>query len=265
MEATEFTIDAAFRHCLFALGLLLGWLVVLLPLAALAWFVGFRNGPPDMAALTPAAIAALAVLGIATVIASLSIAVNWHRRILEGLRPRFAQRWRVDAPVWRYLGGVLLILAVLGLYAAAGAAVMLAAVPALATSLGGAAKPLGIALAVLIGLSGLFTLCRLMSWIAGVAIGADDYSLATAWRATRGNRWAFVGFTFWLVFSLAVAGGLGAGAFFAQQSLPQPWVKPVAFAVMAVLAWLGVLALHAVPAALYRAFSALPEKHQSGG
>lgn len=254
MEATEFAIDAAFRHCIFALGLLLGWLLVLAPLAALVWFVAFRSGPPDVRALPPAAIAALAVLGVATVIASFSIAVNWNRRILAAERPRFWQRWRVDAPVWRYLAGVILILVVLGLYAGAGAAVMLAAVPKLAASLGAAAKPLGIVVTVLIGLSGLFTLLRLMSWLPGVALGARDYSLATAWRATRGNRRAFLGFTFWVLFSLAVAGGLGAGAFFAQQSLPQPWVKPAAFALMAVIGWLAVLMLHAVPAALHRAF-----------
>ena len=254
MEATEFAIDAAFRYCFFALGLLLGWLVVLVPLAALVWYVAFRSGPPDVRALPPAAIAAFAVLGVATVIASFSIAVNWNRRILAAERPRFWQRWRVDAPVWRYLGGVILILVVLGLYAGAGAAVMLAAVPKLAASLGAAAKPLGIVVTVLIGLSGLFTLLRLLSWLPGVALGARDYSLATAWRATGGNRRAFLGFTFWVLFSLAVAGGLGAGAFFAQQSLPQPWVKPAAFALMAVVGWLAVLMLHAVPAALHRAF-----------
>jgi len=254
MEATEFAIDAAFRHCFFALGLLVGWLVVLAPFAALVWFTGFRNGPPDFKALTPAAIAALALLALVTVIASFSIAVNWNRRILAGERPRFWQRWRVDAPVWRYLGGVILILVVLGLYAGAGAGVMLAAVPALAASLGAAAKPIGIVLTVLIGLSGLFSLYRLMSWLPGVVLRERGPSLATVWRATRGNRRAFLGFTFWLLFSLAIAAGLGAGAFFAQQALPQPWVKPAAFALMAVIGWLAVLMLHAVPAALHRAF-----------
>ena len=67
-------------------GLLLGWLVVLAPLAALVWFVAFRSGPPDFKALPPVSIAAFAVLGVATVIASFSIAVNWNRRILAAER-----------------------------------------------------------------------------------------------------------------------------------------------------------------------------------
>ena len=148
----------------------------------------------------------------------------------------------------------MLLLVVVAIYAGVGAAVMMAAVPALAAKLGAAAKPLGIAITVLVGLSGLFTFYRLASWLPGLATEADDYTLGTAWRRTKGNRFAFLAFTFWLLFSLAIAGGIGAGAFFAQQSLPQPWVKPVAFAVMGVCGWLALLFLHSLPAALHRAF-----------
>lgn len=255
LVATEFAIEMAFRHCFFALGLVLGWLVVLAPLAALAWFVAFRNGPPDLKALPPAALAALAVLGLATLVASFSIAVNWNRRILSGERPSTLQRWRLDRPVWRYLGAVVLILVVLGIYAGAGAGVMVAAVPALAGTLGGAAQPIGIGVTVLLGLSGLFTFYRLLSWLPSAALGDRAYSLRQAWRATRGNRLGFLAFTFWLVFSLACVGALGAGAFFAQQALPQPWLKPLAFGFIAVLAWFALLVVHSVPAALQRAFS----------
>lgn len=254
MGATEFAIEKAFRHCFFAFGLVIGWTIVLLPLLALAWFVAFRDGPPDVKALPPAAMGALGLLAVGVLLASFSMGVNWNRRILLDERPTLPGRWRLDGAVWRYVAGVLLLLVVVAIYAALGAAVMLAAVPALAASLGAAAKPLGVVVTVLIGLSGLFTFYRLMSWLPGLATGARDYALGTAWRATRANRFAFLGFTFWLLFSLAIAGGVGAGAFFAQQSLPQPWVKPAAFAVMGVVAWLSLLMLHSVPAALHRAF-----------
>jgi hypothetical protein len=254
MGATEFAIEKAFRHCFFALGLVAGWLILLLPLIALAWFAAFRDGPPDVHALPPAAMGALGLLGLGVLIACFSMGVNWNRRILLGERPTLWKRWRCDGAVWRYLAGVLLLLVVLAVYAGIGFAIMTAAVPALAASLGAAAKPLGIAVTVLIGLSGLFTLYRLTSWLPGLATGEDGYTLGTAWRVTRGNRTAFLGFTFWLLFSLAIAAGIGAGAFFAQQSLPQPWVKPAAFAVIGVIAWLAVLVLHSVPAALHRAF-----------
>jgi len=238
MEAVEFAIGKAFRHCLFALGLLIGWAVLLLPITAMAWFVAFRDGPPDFNALPPAALATLGALGIATLLASLSMGVNWNRRILLDERPRLQQRWRLDRAMWRYAAGVLLLLVVLAVYVAIGFALMTFAVPPLTSSLGAAAKPVGIIVTVLVGLSALFTLYRLMSWLPGLATGEEDRSLGTAWDATKRNRFAFLAFT----------------AFFAQQSLPQPSVKPLAFAFIAAVGWLAVLMVHAVPAALHRAF-----------
>lgn len=254
MEATEFAIEKAFRHFFFSLGLLIGWAILLLPLFALVWYVALREAMPDFRSLPPAAIGASAVLGLGVLLASLSIETNWNRRILLDQRPSLLGRWRLDGPVWRYAASVVLILVVLALYAAAGAAVMMFAVPRLAAQLGAAAQPLGIAVTALIGLSGLFTFYRLMSWLAGVSIADREYGLGAAWRATRGNRFAFLAFTFWIVFSLAILGAIGAGAFFAQQALPQPWVKPSAFGIIGLLAWLALLVVHSVPAALYRAF-----------
>ena len=254
MEAIEFAIEKAFRHCIFALVLVIGWVILLLPLIAFAWFAAFRNGPPDFKALPPLAMGAFGLLGLGVLLACFSMGVTWNRRILLDERPTFLGRWRLDGVVWRYIAGVVLLLVVVAIYAGVGAAIMMAAVPALAAKLGAAAKPLGIAITVLVGLSGLFTFYRLASWLPGLATEADDYTLGTAWRRTKGNRFAFLAFTFWLLFSLAIAGGIGAGAFFAQQSLPQPWVKPVAFAVMGVCGWLALLFLHSLPAALHRAF-----------
>ena len=254
MGAIEFAIEKSFRHYLFGLGLLLGWAVLLLPLVGLAWYVVFSGGTPDFKALPPSAMAVLALLGFGVLVASFSMETNWNRRILRDERPSFLGRWRLDGVVWRYAAGVLLLLLVLAIYVAAGLAVMTVAVPALVPLLGPAARPLGIAVTALIGLSGLFSFYRLMSWLAGVSVDDSEYSLRSARCASRGNRFAYLAFTFWLLFSLAIIGGLGAGAFFAQQSLPQPWVKPVAFGLIGLLAWLALLLVHSVPAALYRAF-----------
>jgi hypothetical protein len=131
---------------------------------------------------------------------------------------------------------------------------MVVGVPALAGQLGAAASPIGIVLTALIGLSGLFTFYRLLSWLPGLATGQCGYTLGTAWGATKKNRFAFLALTFWIVFALAIAGGLGAGAFFAQQSLPQTWVKPFSYATIGLLGWLALLVVHSVPAALHRAF-----------
>ena len=259
MEAIEFSIAAVFRHFFFGLGLALSWLVLLSPLIALAWFLAFRNGVPDVKALPAAAMAGLILLGAAVLIASFSIAVNWHRRLLLDESPRRLAWVRLDGVMWRYLFGFLLVLTVLGLYAGAAFGITTLAVPALEPQMGPAAKPVGIAIAVLLGLSALFTFYRLSSWLAGIAVADRHYSLRTAWRATRKNRIAYLGFTFWLIFSLAIAGAIGAGAFFAQASLPQPWVKPVAFGIMALLAWLAMFLVTSVAAGHYAQFGKKPE------
>jgi hypothetical protein len=257
MEVIEFSIAAAFRHFFFAIGLALSWLVLLSPLIVLAWFLAFRNGMPDLKALPPAAMAGLAALGLGVLLASFSIAVSWHRRVLLGETPRRLQWVRLDGAMWRYLLGFLLILLVLGLYAGAAFGITALAAPALEPQLGPAAKPLGIAIAVLIGLSALFTFYRLSSWHAGLAVGDSGYTLKTAWRATARNRTAYLGFTFWLLFTLGIAGAIGAGAFFAQQNLPQPWVKPVAFALMGLVAWLALFFIASMAAGHYRCFSGM--------
>lgn len=255
MEAIEFSIAAVFRHFFFGIRLALSWLVLLAPLIALAWYAAFRNGPPDFKALTGGQTAALAALGIGVLLASFSIAVNWHRRLLLDEKPRRLCWVRLDGVVWRYLFGFVLLLIVLGIYGGAAFGLSTLAPPALEPKLGPAAKPIGIALAVLFGLSALFTFYRLSSWLAGIAADDRGYTLGTAWKATRKNRIAYLGFTFWLLFTLAIAGGIGAGAFFAQQSLPQPWVKPTAFGVMAVLGWMAMFFVTSVAASHYRAFA----------
>jgi hypothetical protein len=258
MEAIEFAIAAVFRHFFFGLRLALCWLVLLLPLMALAWFAAFRNGVPDVRALPPPAMAGLALLATGVLLASFSIAVNWHRRVLLGEKPRGLQWVRLDGVMWRYAGGFLLILIVLGVYAGAAFGVGTLAAPALEPQLGPAAKPLGVALAILLGLSALFTFYRLLSWLAALAVQDRDYTLKTAWRATRKNRVAYLGFTFWLIFTLGIAGAIGAGAFFAQASVPQPWVKPVAFAVIGIIGWMAMFLIATVAAGHYRCFAGPP-------
>lgn len=255
MEAIEFSIAAVFRHFFFGIRLALSWLILLSPLIALAWFMAFRNGPPDFKALTGGQTAALAALGAGALLASFSIAVNWHRRLLLDEKPRRLHWVRLDGVVWRYLFGFVLLIVVLSIYAGAAYGLAVLAPPALEPKLGPAAKPAGIFVAVLFGLSALFTFYRLSSWLGGISTGDSAYTLGTAWKATAKNRLAYLGFTFWLIFTLAIAGALGAGAFFAQQMLPQPWVKPAAFGVMAVLIWMAMFFITSIAASHYRAFA----------
>ncbi len=255
MGAIEFAIAAVFRHFFFGLGLAIAWGLLLLPLIALVWFVALENGAPDLAKLPPAALISIAVLAAALLLASFSVAVNWHRRVLLGERPRGLHWLRLDGPVWRYLLGFVLMAVVLGVYAGAAFGVTTIAAPAMAAQMGPAAKPVAIVIAVLLGLSGLFTFYRLSSWLAALAVADTQYTLRHAWTATRRNRLAYLGFTFWLVFSLAIAGGIGAGAFFAQQMAPEAWMKGVAFSVMGLLGWFSMFLVASIAASHYAHFS----------
>lgn len=255
MDAVEFAVAGTFRNFFFAIGLALAWLILLSPLLALCWYLLPRQYPPDLAALGPSAKAALAALAAGGVLAGLSVAVNWQRKLLLGERPR-GWRWlRLDGLVWRHAAGLVLMLIVLGLYAAAAFGVMRYGAPALPPQMAPFARPLTIAAQVLLGLSALFSFYRLASWMAGIAAGDRDYTLRAAWAKTRGNRLRFLGFTFWLLFTLAIGAGLGAGAFYGQQLLPEPWMKAAAFGVIGVLAWLALLLLASVAAALYKGFT----------
>ena len=87
MTALEFVIANTFRHFLFGVWLTTLWVILLLPFLAAVYFTAFRSGIPDFKALTPAALAAFAALGVMALLATFSIAVNWHRRVLLNERP----------------------------------------------------------------------------------------------------------------------------------------------------------------------------------
>lgn len=260
MGAIEFAIGMALRYFFFGLRLVLTWAVLFLPVLALAWFAMFGGTAPDISAPRPLEIAVMAAFAAAALFATFSIAVNWHRRVLLDERPRGLGWVRLDRVVWRYVFGLLLIILVMGLYAGAAYGVAALAAPALAPQLGPAAKPVAIVTAVLLGLSALFTLYRLSSWLAAIAVGDRGYTLKAAWRTTRRNRFAYLGFTFWLLFTLALAGGLGAGAFLAQQAFPEPWVKAAAFVFIGLLGWLSIFLVATVPASHYRHFALTAEE-----
>lgn len=255
MTALEFAISSTFRHFFFGLWLAILWVILLLPFLAAVYFTAFRTGMPDFNALPPAALAAFAALGAAALLATFSIAVNWHRRVLLNERPRRLGWVRLNGVVWKYFFGFLLIVIVLGLFAGAIFALLTYGQPALEPRLAAGAKPVTIGIAVLLGLSGLFTWYRLSSWLPAIATGDKDYTLGTAWRTTKKNRVRFIGFTFWLLFSLAIIGAIGAGAFFAQKALANGYATAGAYAVMGLLGWLALFLVTSIATSHYACFT----------
>jgi hypothetical protein len=255
MTALEFAIANTFRHFFFGLRCAVLWLIVLLPFLGWAYYAGFRNGPPDFKALSPAATTAVAVSAAVVFLATVSIAVNWHRHLILDETPKRLGWLRLNGVVWRYLFGFAVIVVVLGAVAAAIFAVLTRAVPAFEPQLAAGAKPAGNVIAAVLGLFGLFTWYRLSTRLPAIATGDKDYTLGKAWKATRNNRLRFLGFTFWLLFSLAIAGGIGAGAFFAQKALNNPYATGAAFALMGLLAWLALFLVTTISTSHYVHFA----------
>ena len=255
MTALEFAISNSFRHFFFGLRCAILWLIVLLPFLAAAYYFGFSNGTPDFKALPPPAMASFAALSVAALLATISIAVNWHRRLILAEQPRHLGWVRLNWVVWRYLLVFLFISLVIGAVATAIFAVLTYAVPRLEPTLAAAAKPVGIGASVLLGLFGLFTWYRLSTLLPSVAVGDKDYTLSRAWKSTRSNRMRFLGFSFWLLFSLAIAGGIGAAAFFGQKALINPYATAGAFSLIGLLAWLSLFLITSISASHYAHFS----------
>jgi hypothetical protein len=222
MSALEFAIHRSFSNFLFGLRLLLGWVIMQLPLLAALYYGVFQGAVPDPSAPTPRLYAAAAVLGLFNLIASNSFSVNWHRRLLLAESPKGLGWFRLDGVVWRYLFRFLIIGVIVAIIA--GVATALMQMLAAGELLGPAGQPVGIAVATIVGFFALFAWYRLSSALPAVAVGNRDYGLGAAWRTTRRNSLRYLGFTFWLIFALAIGNGLSGGALAAQEALKNPWL-----------------------------------------
>jgi hypothetical protein len=222
MSALEFAIQKSFSNFFFGLRLLLGWAILQVPVLAAIYYGLLGASLPDFQKPAPAVIAAAVIVGLFNLLASLSISVNWHRRILLGETPSGLRWWRLDGLVWRYLARFVIIGVILAvIFGLAGAAFQFASVE---SAPGPVAKMAGTVVAALLGLFALFAWYRLSTALPALAAGNADYGIGSAWRATRRNSLRFLGFTFWLLFALAIGNGLTAGAVMAQQMMPNAWI-----------------------------------------
>ncbi len=256
MTALEFAIEHTFRNFFFSLRLVLGWLVVLSPLLIATYVVAFAKGPPDFAHVPSATLGLFIALGIAGFLASLSVCVNWHRRILLKETPKRLGWIRLNGAVWRYLAAFLLIVIIEGAIATVVFAALNYLPPLLLPRLGPAAATIANGLAGLLALVALLVWYRLTTRLPAIATGIRGFK---SWRATGGNFWTFLGFTFWLVFSLAIAGAMGTGAFMGQQMLGNQWVTAAAFVFIGLLAWLSLFLLATVPTCLFHFLGGVEE------
>lgn len=148
---------------------------------------------PDADTTSPASYPVLLVAELATMLAISSLAVNWHRYIFFDEIPLgFAARMRLDPPVWRYFGNMLLVIAILAILAVLAIALVALVAPMPATD----AQPpaWAYALTVLLMLGAATFFYRLSVKLPAIAIGRNDYSFRQALADTRGNAGALLGF-----------------------------------------------------------------------
>ena len=163
------------------------WLALLVPLHMLVEPM-LPKIVPD--AVDPATVArniqtmlGLIGLGLVSLLVFSSIAVAWHRYILNDEVPQGTARLRLDAVVWRYFGNTLLIMVLVGL-----ALVPVVLLASLAIAMFGLSENMAsIVVAVLAGVIALPLAYRMMIKLPAIAVGNPDINLKTAMQKTAGN------------------------------------------------------------------------------
>jgi hypothetical protein len=200
-------VIAAFSHALrstfnnlgFAFHVSWPWMLALLPvLLAGNFYLVFVNPMIPGQIPSPMTYVALIAMGIASVVAFASIAVNWHRYILLDEVPHGMQRLRLDGTVWRYIGNVILIglmLALITIPAALAAGLLSLISPYLAVAI-------VLFIPVLLWLS-----YRLGIKLPSIALERRDFGFKQALAVSKGNFWPFVGLGF-LIIGIALLVGM---------------------------------------------------------
>lgn len=256
MSALEFAVAQTFKNYVFAIRLALAWAILVLPVAALFFWFGLKGQMPDLKSPAPLAIAGGAVIAALAGLAVLSVCVNWYRRVLLDETPRRLAWWRLNRPVWHYLAALLLLGAVMAVFAIAIIHARTELPVTLADKAGPAALPIVNGVTALLGLILFFVSFRLCGKLPAAAVGDTRHGFGRSWRSTRWNHWRIIGHTFWLAFTLAILGAVGAGAFFATKLSPNPWLLGAAMAAIGFLAWFALFVLLTIPAGFYRYFGA---------
>jgi hypothetical protein len=204
-------VSAAFGHAInstlnnlpFAFQVSWPWMLVLLPinLGVNLYLIGRGMTSPEE--FDGTAILLSMMMGIASLVAFSSIAVNWHRYILIDEVPLGMQRLRLDGTVFRYLGNTIMILLLISIAGFISAMIIVFASMLLGPLAFIAAIPGFAAIAVLTTAS----FYRLGVKLPAIAIGRTDYGFGNAWSDTAGNLWRLFGF-FVLYFLVAMVAGL---------------------------------------------------------
>ena len=194
--ALSHSIDSTFRNIKFAFHASWPWMLVLLPIniAGNIYLVNLGLGEFDPTKpADPRFLLVTLLMALASMVAFASIAVNWHRYILNNEVPHGAERLRLDGLVARYFGNTLLIGLMVGLVAMAGAIPISLLFWVLSSASIGSAITVG-SVASIVGF--LWVIGLSIRWslkLVGVAMDRHDLGMADAWQKSVGNHWRIVG------------------------------------------------------------------------
>jgi hypothetical protein len=191
------------------------WVLILLPfnVATNLYMVlnGLETGGEPNPEMLGKFFAVFIPLGLASIVAYSSIAVNWHRYVLLDEIAQGWQRLRIDSLTWRYIGNFILIFLVL-LACGIPVGAVLGLVSYLLNTLWGEELLLVLLIPATVALYAFAFIAayRLMVKLPAVALGRTDFSLGDAWRATKGNSLRLLGLLILFVLCLLL---LAAGMF----------------------------------------------------
>jgi hypothetical protein len=215
LAAVGHALRSTWNHLPFAWHVSWPWLAILFPLNLLieTFLPQFNPDATDPQAVARNAEASLGFLvyAVVSMLAFSSIAVSWHRYILQDEVPQGLARLRLDDVVWRYFGNTLLI-GLTVVLAALPVTILLSLVSVLLGLDDNGTTALTIAATALVVIPLMY---RLMVKLPAIAVGNTSINLSAALQLTRGNALQLcVGGVIILISGLLV--GLGLGAIYGQ-------------------------------------------------
>ncbi len=188
-DAFNHALKSTFRNLGFAFYASWPWMLAILPFNIVGNVYVILNRAENPQKFVPGILIVSLLIGLLTIVAFASIAVNWHRYVLLDQVPLGWQRLRLDGIVWRYIGNIFLIVLIFAVGEIAFGLIAALSVLILRTA------ALVILVPLVIGLIFAFLSYgyRLGCKLPGIAVGRDNISFGEVLDSTQGNFWRFVG------------------------------------------------------------------------
>ena len=242
LDAFTHSIQSTINNIKFAFHASWPWMLALLPISIIGniYILSFGLFDPK-APLQPQVFLTSLAMGLCSMLAFSSIAVNWHRYILKDEVPFGMQRLRMDNLVARYFGNTLMI----GILSGLVAMFIFMPVGLITWLLAAGAPTLGIISGGILAIAAfLFVIGLSVRWsikLVAVAMGRTDFGISDAKRLTEGNHLRIVGL-YLLVFLMLIMGALViAGASYGLANTGSTWTLSTLIVIQMAVNWISTI------------------------